>query len=262
MKKIICLIAFFLFSLNIVKAQEALFTIEEVSGIKDEVITINLNISNNPSFGLLGIKLNYDQSVLEYDSAKIIGLDKAFMKDVAEEDGVLTMYALCIDNKKLMDDTGNILQAKFKIISDTVSNTKININVTDFAIDETTTLDYKSSDGLININKAVERNTKLLFSDEIKDQENIQYSSSDESIATVDENGNINFKENGNVIIKATLEDGTVLEKEYVVKDEIPSKESSRYNLKIIIIIGIVILLILFTILIIRKKKHHEKKKI
>ena len=265
MKKIICLIAFFLFSLNIVKAQEALFTIEEVTGIKNELITINLNISDNPSFGLLGVKLNYDQSILKYDSADIIGLDKAFMKDVAEENGVLTMYALCLDNKKLMDDTGNILQAKFKIISDEVSDTKITIDVTDFAIDEITTLEYKATDGLVKIKKTVAKNTQVNF-DEQNSQENIQYSSSDENIATVDNSGNINFKQNGNVTIKAKLDNGEVLEKEYVVKEKIEEAKQLKDNqLKvyplILIAIGAVALLVGLIILFKRKKKSYEKKK-
>ena len=81
MKKILVILLVFFLSVQPVNAKDTSFELTDERGMKGETITVKLEINDNPSFGILGATLDYDETKLEYKSSKIIGLDNAFMKD-------------------------------------------------------------------------------------------------------------------------------------------------------------------------------------
>ena len=258
------------------------------SGNGGDEITLNFYIKDNPSFGLLGVKFYYDTSSLEYIDSSIIGFDKAFMKNVGDNDGTITMYALTISSENLIDDTGNILELKFKVITYESIDSTINVKITDYGIDETTSLQYTVNDTVIELNggeqETVDSETELdddknlenvtwlssdgsvatvdlgaKLDDDI-DLEDVTWLSSDESVATVDSTGLVTFTNKGEVVISATNDDGEVVyEKEFTEStnplsiNNVEESTDKNNNLLIFIITAIVIFAIII-IFYLRKK--------
>lgn len=261
MKKILVILLVFFLSVQPVNAKDTSFELTDERGMKGETITVKLEINDNPSFGILGATLDYDETKLEYKSSKIIGLDNAFMKDYDNNNGQVMMYAFCIDRDSLMDDTGNIFEVEFEVISEEVEKSKIKLEITDFAIDETETLNYTTKDSTITINRKTETvssSESISLKDEIEgqDEENIKWHSSNTDVATVDENGNVTFKNNGEVTITATSNDNIIFEKDYEVDNK-----GSNNTLMIIggIIVGVIIIALITFYIIKRKKKNGKK---
>lgn len=247
-------------SIQNVNASNTTFELTEAKGMKGDTITVKLKISSNPSFGILGVKLDYDETKLEYESSKIIGLDNAMMKDATESKGVVTLYAFSIDKDKLMDDTGNIFEVQFKILSDEAEKSKIKLEITDFAIDEVETLEYIANDGIVTIEKSkdkVSTSDTVSLKDEI-DKSKVQWKSSNSDIAVVDENGNVTFKKNGDVTITATDGEDIIFQKEYRVDD---NKKDDKLNNNIFIIGCISFVIILGIGAYIIKRKNGKGKK-
>lgn len=262
MKKILLIVCLFFLSLQTVYAKDTTFELTDTKGMEGDTITVKLKINNSPSFGILGAKLDYDETKLKYVSSKIIGLDKAMMKDNTESNGIVMMYAFCIDKDNLMDDTGNIFEVKFKIISKEKEQSKIELEITDFAIDEVEPLNYTTKDSTITINqetKTVSVSDFTSLKDEIDSQieGNIEWKSSNTSVATVDENGNVTFKNSGDVTITAISDDKVVFEKEYEVADK------EKNNHIFFITVGIcfcVIIIVVVSFFIVKRKKKNETK--
>lgn len=260
MKKILVILLVFFLSVQPVNAKDTSFELTDERGMKGETITVKLEINDNPSFGILGATLDYDETKLEYKSSKIIGLDNAFMKDYDNNNGQVMMYAFCIDRDSLMDDTGNIFEVEFEVISEEVEKSKIKLEITDFAIDETETLNYTTKDSTITINRKTETvssSENISLKDEIEgqDEEDIKWHSSNTDVATVDENGNVTFKNNGEVTITATSEDNIIFEKNY----EVDNKGSNNTLIIGGILVGVIIIA-LATFYIIKRKKKNGKK--
>lgn len=261
MKKILVILLVFFLSVQPVNAKDTSFELTDERGMKGETITVKLEINDNPSFGILGATLDYDETKLEYKSSKIIGLDNAFMKDYDNNNGQVMMYAFCIDRDSLMDDTGNIFEVEFEVISEEVEQSKIKLEITDFAIDETETLNYTTKDSTITINQEIETvssSENISLKDEIEgqDEEDIKWHSSNTDVATVDENGNVTFKNNGEVTITATSNDNIIFEKDYEVDNK-----GSNNTLMIIggIIVGVIIIALITFYIIKRVKKNGKK---
>ena len=261
MKKILVILLVFFLSVQPVNAKDTSFELTDERGMKGETITVKLEINDNPSFGILGATLDYDETKLEYKSSKIIGLDNAFMKDYDNNNGQVMMYAFCIDRDSLMDDTGNIFEVEFEVISEEVEKSKIKLEITDFAIDETETLNYTTKDSTITINQEIETvssSESISLKDEIESEteEIVEWKSSNSDVAKVDENGNVTFKKNGDVTITATSNDNIIFEKNYKVNNK-------GFNNILMTIGGIiigVIIIALATFYIIKRKKKNGKK--
>lgn len=262
MKKIISFIAFFFLAMNIAYAKETVISLSDAHGNLNDTIKVNLNIKDNDEYGLLGVKLDYDETKLEYKDAKINGLKNAFMKDVDEAKGVVTMYALSLDKKRLMNDSGDILEVEFKIISDKNETSNIKVDVTDYAIDENTSLDYTTKDSVITIGNVVTKNSKTSVKDKTTDN-NVTYKSSDENIATVDKDGNVTFHEDGDVTITAQKDDEEILKKDYKVDSKLKEEKTSKKKYPWIIGGAFIVLLggIIGGVLIFRKKHKNGKTK-
>ena len=260
MKKILVILLVFFLSVQPVNAKDTSFELTDERGMKGETITVKLEINDNPSFGILGATLDYDETKLEYKSSKIIGLDNAFMKDYDNNNGQVMMYAFCIDRDSLMDDTGNIFEVEFEVISEEVEKSKIKLEITDFAIDETETLNYTTKDSTITINRKTETvssSENISLKDEIEgqDEEDIKWHSSNTDVATVDENGNVTFKNNGEVTITATSEDNIIFEKNY----EVDNKGSNNTLIIGGILVGVIIIALITFYVIKRIKKNGKK---
>lgn len=261
MKKVLVILLVFFLSILPVNAKDTSFELTDERGMKGDVITVKLKVNNNPSFGILGAILDYDETKLEYKSSKIIGLDNAFMKDDNNNNGKVIMYAFCINRDSLMNDTGDIYEVEFEVISEEVEKSKIKLEITDFAIDETETLNYTTKDSTITINQKIETvssSESISLKDEIESEteEIVEWKSSNSDVAKVDENGNVTFKKNGEVTITATSEDNIIFEKNYKVNNK-------GFNNTLMTIGGIiigVIIIALATFYIIKRKKKNGKK--
>ena len=261
MKRILLMLCLLFMFIQNVNAANTTFELTEAKGMKGDTITVKLKINSNPSFGILGAKLDYDETKLEYESSKIIGLDNAMMKDAAESKGVVTLYAFSIDKDKLMDDTGDIFEVQFKILSDESEESKIKLEITDFAIDEVESLRYTANDGIVAIEKSknkVSTSDTISLKDKI-DKQKVQWKSSNSDIAVVDENGNVTFKKNGDVTITATDGEKVIFEKEYRVDDNKKDNKQNN-NIFIIVCVSLVVILGIGVFYIIKNKNEKRKK--
>ena len=260
MKKILVILLVFFLSILPVNAKDTSFELTDERGMKGDVITVKLKVNNNPSFGILGAILDYDETKLEYKSSKIIGLDNAFMKDDNNNNGKVIMYAFCINRDSLMNDTGDIYEVEFEVISEEVEKSKIKLDITDFAIDETETLNYTTKDSTITINQEIETvssSESISLKDEIESEteEIVEWKSSNSDVAKVDENGNVTFKKNGDVTITATSNDNIIFEKNY----EVDNKGSNNTLIIGGILVGVIIIALITFYVIKRIKKNGKK---
>ena len=104
----------------------------------------------------------------------------------------------------------------------------------------------------------MQRNDDGNYNISLKNEKNVTYSSSDENIASVDENGNVVPKSAGIVEITATYDDGTQ-DKIYIDIPEPKSNDNDNgignvQNLILFVIIFGIICIVIFIILKLRKK--------
>lgn len=270
MKKIFILVLLFLFPLCVYAADETVFSVNEVTASPGNNVKITLNLNNKQKFGVLTGRIKYDKNKLTYVSHELSGLKNGMLKGAEnnEEKGLVAIYGITLSASKLMNDNGNILSIEFKIKDDVTEDIPIEIEIKDFGVDEEKSLPYKVNNGIIHIKSNVssvkkEDNEKAVndLKEELKKKEvkedDITITSSDEDVATVDENGNIEFKNDGNVTIEAKDKEGNVVySKDYLVNNKV--KKINKY-IKPIIYIGLSIIAIII-ILITRKKKWAKKR--
>ena len=268
MKKIILFILLLMFPTIILADEITTFSLNEVTASPGNNVIIKLNIQNKQAFGVLTARIKYDNTKLEYVNSEVIGL-KAMLKgaDKSNDKGVVALYAITLDEKKLMKDNGDILKVEFKINENVTEDIPLNLEIVDFGVNDSKALEYETKDGVIHVKTNVETVTKdkkeTLFDkakEEIKNKEieknDIKWTTSDENIATVDKEGNVSFKDNGNVTIEATDSEGNKLyTKDYYVKDKVKKK------LKLKTIIIIVIAIITIVVITLRRKKCLKEKK-
>lgn len=260
--KYLSILFILLFTSNVRAEEKTVFSLSNIKASSGEEVTITVNIKNNPKFELLGFKVYYDSSKIEYVSCGINGFSNAMLKDCnINKDKDITFYALTMytEEDKLMDDTGDIVDIKFKIKDNVKNDIPLSLDITDYGKTDTEPLDFDIINGKIEISGDIESkivNEKDILSDKITEKKDITWESSDKSIATVDSSGNVNFKDNGNVTIKALDKDGNIIyEKTYLVNNKIKVSYTKYFVVGIIllIIISIVILVI------VKRKKKNEK---
>ena len=237
-KKIIALIVIFTIIMstilpagNVLAATAPTFTINgaEVERGTDTV-TVKLNLSDNTSgLRILAGNIEFDQEKLEYVSAEINGLANAnAYRSVAYSENlkVIRFNASCSGlQTAAMDDNGDIITITFKIKDGASGDANITIAMDDVVDNDGNRIeDYKTVDGKVTIKvptsgikldmTTLELNAgdtkKLNATVEPADatNQNIKWSSDDEKVATVAEDGTVTAVGIGNATITAKTEDG------------------------------------------------------
>lgn len=268
MKKIMIFITLFLIPFTIFADETTKFSLSEATASPGKNVTINLNMDNNQQFGVLTAKIYYDNKKLTYISSELKGLNNSALNgvDKNEDKGLIAIYAINLSKNKLMKDNGNILTIEFLINENVTEDIPLSLEIKDFGYVDGSNLNYEIQNGLIHIKNDIEtvsQNKKTSIIDSIKEQlekqglnkSDITLSSTNDNVATVDEEGNIEFKNDGNASIIVKDTDGnTIYSKEYFVKSTISN------NKKLLIPI-ILFLLVIFTIIIIIRRKKCQKVK-
>ncbi len=262
MKKylIFVLISFFLSILNVNAFELPTITVGSSSSYIGEKVIIPITIENNSGFNYLGAKIRYDSTKLEYVSSTLKGFDKAYMKGLEINNyKTITLYALTATNELTIDDNGVIGEIEFKVIADNLENIPIEITIDNFGKGEDEDIEIKSNNGNVKVLKHGVIGEKEDLSEKIPENNdgNVTWQSSNEDVATVDENGNVTFKGDGDAIIEAVDKEGnTIYQKEYKV-DSKKDKENSKESNNIYLCIGIPLVLVtlfLCIIFLIKKK--------
>ena len=155
-KRLFLIIIFLIMPLCVFAEEKTVFSLNDVTAAPGSDITMKLNVENNPEFGVLAVKLHYDTEKLEYINSKIDGMENALLKDAETNNkGLIALYAITLDTKKLMNDTGTLLTIEFKIKENTEGTSDIKVEVTDFGKDENTPIEFVSKDGNIKIKKDI-----------------------------------------------------------------------------------------------------------
>lgn len=241
------------------------FSLNDIVINSEEEINVELSISDNPGFGYLGLEIAFDENNLEYISSDLTGFDNALMKGaVINNDNNLSVYALQVDNSKLITDNGAVLKIKFKRKSNFLKTDLKIINIS-VGKDENTAYDYEVKDSEIkmkieekvNINDTVnvEEEINQYLEDKEIDSHDIEWSSDNENVLEIDENGNVLFKNQGTATIKGILDDQVIYEKTYVVKNK-----SNYYVPIIFIFIFILVLICILGFIMIRKRSKLKNK--
>lgn len=266
MKKIILFFMFLLFPIMINADEKTIFSLDEVTASSGNNVTINLNLQNKQKFGVLTARIHFDNSKIEYVSSELKGLKSGTIKgtDDNNDKGLVAIYAISLNQKKLMADNGNILTIEFKIKDDVSGDIPIELEIVDFGVDESKSLDYEKKDGVIHIKENVKTVPKKSdesassdYKEEAKknEEDDITWSSTNPEIATVDEDGNVTFNNNGNVTIEAKDKNGNVVySKDYFVKDKV----KKNYPIKVVIIAVVTIIVL---VLIIRRRHKCKKER-
>lgn len=261
MKKILLILIsiFSIILLDNVKAKELpTFEVGSYDAINGEEFTIPITLSNNKNCSYLGFKITYDTNSLDYVNSSVNGLKNAQIKDIKiNDDNVITLYALTVSEDEFIDDNGTIANITFKV-KDQAKDSKVTIKVTDYGDIDLNKIDFKSIDGTITIYNKVEKDDEVNINNELdKDTKVEEWTSSNEDIAQVDNDGNIKFKSDGEVTITGTDSNGNTITKTYKVGDEEDTKkekeDKKKFPINIIIIASVILIILVIVIIFIFK---------
>ncbi len=158
MKRLILLVMILvMMPITVLAADKTIFSVTSGKGSKGDVVSIYVKMQNNDKFGMLGIKLNYDKDALSYEKGSFVSLKEDYMKGIEENNGVITIYALALEDSIVVKDS--LAKIDFKIKDDTKSKIEIGIKVTDYGKDEVTPLKYEVKNGEIVINSNNDKNS-------------------------------------------------------------------------------------------------------
>ena len=149
MKKIILFFMFLLFPIMINADEKTIFSLDEVTASSGNNVTINLNLQNKQKFGVLTARIHFDNSKIEYVSSELKGLKSGTIKgtDDNNDKGLVAIYAISLNQKKLMADNGNILTIEFKIKDDVSGDIPIELEIVDFGVEGVSNLTKKAAKG-------------------------------------------------------------------------------------------------------------------
>ncbi|MBQ3306788.1 MAG: Ig-like domain-containing protein [Bacilli bacterium] len=265
MKKLFLLILFYIILIpNVYAEEKTVFSIESKNSAPGKEVTINVSMRNNPKFELLSFQLPIDTTQVEFLECNVIGLKKATLKGCSINPyNTIVFYALTMyaDEDKLLTNTGKIAEIHLKVKEGANKDVPLSLNITDYGKSDTEKLDYEIENGYIRI--AGDIKTKVINEKEDLSKElgknvgteSITWESSDEETATVDPEGNVEFRGSGNAtIIAKDVEGNIVYKKNYFVN----TKDNHMKEIKIVIPIVLISSLLLFFLFNKKRKLKNE----
>lgn len=249
MKKILLIAIIVLSNILFVRAEE-LPTIEvgSYNAINGEEITIPVSIKNNIGFTYIGFKIDYDIESLEYLDSKIIGLEDFSLKQITNnKNNRIVMYAISLDDSNMVNDDTKVAEIRFKV-KDNAKTSDLKISETSFGTAQNRKMEIKTVDGKIVISKKVEKDDTISVSDDfnVENPQEYKWESSDPDIATVDSDGKVTFKKNGEVTITQKDKDDVIINEKTFSVGKINNNDNSfKLSFNVIIICSVILILLL-----------------
>lgn len=249
------------------KEKKTKFIIDEVTAEAGEEVKLDLKMEDSPGFVMLQVRISYDKDKLSLISQKMNGLSDAMLRGSSlDKDDYIVMYALTPNKDKMLQASGTILTMTFKVKEDTIDEADIQVSVESYAQDESTPLEFDVQNGKIKIENSafsIEKE-EIHLEDQLPEgvaSSDVKWFSSDEYVATVDENGVVHFKKDGNVTITAEADKEVVLKKEYTEKkleeksaiDKIEQQDKKNYFW--LLIGGLLFAILIVVFVFIKRKK-------
>ena len=211
----------------VVAADKPSFTIESAEGKRGEEVTVKLNLANNQGLRVIARRIYFDTDKLEFVSAQVNGLKNADARKTAtytEKLGAVTLNASCSGlSVPAMDDNGTIMTVTFKIKDNASGTATLDLKMND-VVQEEDRIEFTEKDGQITINVPT---TGITLSDTSVSLENgatkkltatvqpndatnktVTWSSSNNAVATVAQDGTVTAVSKGNAVITAKTSDG------------------------------------------------------
>ena len=234
--------------------------LQGANGKPGDEITVNLKLSNNPGVRILGGKISFDRTKLEYVSCELKGLEKAKNKDIQYNDksGNIVFYATAERaDAETINDNDTIAEIKLKIKNDATGTAEVKINMEDVAIGINQAItDYEQKNATITIEGTAQTqgNTQN-NSEQTNNEQNSQNGNSqngEQNGENSEENGENSNQNNENNVDSENNEEEN---KEQENKEEKQSPTTGDIAVGILIALVIISAIGITIILIKRKKK-------
>ena len=234
--------------------------LQGANGKPGDEITVNLKLSNNPGVRILGGKISFDRTKLEYVSCELKGLEKAKNKDIQYNDksGNIVFYATAERaDAETINDNDTIAEIKLKIKNDATGTAEVKINMEDVAIGINQAItDYEQKNATITIEGTAQTQGNTQNNSE---QTNNEQNSQNGNLQNGEQNGE-NSEENGensnqNNENNVDSENNEEENKEQENKEEKQSPTTGDIAVGILIALVIISAIGITIILIKRKKK-------
>lgn len=235
--------------------------LQGANGKPGDEITVNLKLSNNPGVRILGGKISFDRTKLEYVSCELKGLEKAKNKDIQYNDksGNIVFYATAERaDAETINDNDTIAEIKLKIKNDATGTAEVKINMEDVAIGINQAItDYEQKNATITIEGTAQTqgNTQN-NSEQTNNEQNSQNGNSqngEQNGENSEENGENSNQNNENNVDSENNEDENNKEQEN--KEEKQSPTTGDIAVGVLIALVIISAIGITIILIKRKKK-------
>lgn len=278
MKKVlgICLLLIYTLVPNVYAKELPTISVGSFDVSIGDKISVPIQLENNEGFSYIGIKITYDESSLKYVEAELIGLEEADLKDIANDKDTVTMYAVCMNETKVIKTNGSIANITFQV-KEEAKNSNLKIEVTDYGKEDLIDLEYIKQDGEIRVlrKQSVKEKEDLNQYIPPTNEQEIYWESQDPTVATIDKDGIITFQEEGKTTITGKDEKGNVIvSKEYNVVNEKKEQKEEKITQKdeelktekevllspnSIVVIVLILVTIVSSILIIKKIRNIKR---
>lgn len=234
--------------------------LQGANGKPGDEITVNLKLSNNPGVRILGGKISFDRTKLEYVSCELKGLEKAKNKDIQYNDksGNIVFYATAERaDAETINDNDTIAEIKLKIKNDATGTAEVKINMEDVAIGINQAItDYEQKNATITIEGTAQtQSNSQNNSEQTNNEQNSQNGNSqngEQNGENSEENGENSNQNNENNVDSENNEEEN---KEQENKEEKQSPTTGDIAVGILIALVIISAIGITIILIKRKKK-------
>lgn len=237
--------------------------LQGANGKPGDEITVNLKLSNNPGVRILGGKISFDRTKLEYVSCELKGLEKAKNKDIQYNDksGNIVFYATAERaDAETINDNDTIAEIKLKIKNDATGTAEVKINMEDVAIGINQAItDYEQKNATITIEGTTQtQSNSQNNSEQTNNEQNSQNGNSQNSEQNgenSEENGENSNQNNENNVDSENSEEENNKEQENKKEKQSPTTGDIAVGILIALVI---ISAIGITIILIKRKKKKQ----